>query len=242
MTPEEIKELPDGELQSLRTAITAELDRRESLKRVPEQIDALASSFLTAGGVHQGALWSAPTGSHDAYPLDWEVTHKGKLWRSTVRSNVWEPGTSGWRELALPGADPVDWVQPTGAHDAYEAGERVSYNGKVWVSVIEANVWAPGVYGWVEANQIDAPPTPEPEVIVPDEPEVDEPEVEEPEPEVEEPEVEPEVEGPADWVQPTGGHDAYKSGDLVTYNGAVYRSTSDGNVWAPGVYGWSLVQ
>lgn len=45
----------------------------------------------------------------------------------------------------------------------------------------------------------------------------------------------------ADWVQPSGGHDAYAAGDLVTHNGATWQSTVDANVWAPGVYGWEQV-
>lgn len=42
------------------------------------------------------------------------------------------------------------------------------------------------------------------------------------------------------WRQPTGAHDAYKTGDIVNYNGKLYISTIDGNVWAPDVYpaGW----
>jgi len=40
------------------------------------------------------------------------------------------------------------WVQPTGAADAYNQGDKVSHNDKHWVSSINANVWEPGVYGW----------------------------------------------------------------------------------------------
>jgi len=43
-----------------------------------------------------------------------------------------------------------EWKQPTGGHDAYNKGDKVSYNGKHWESEIDANVWAPGVYGWKE--------------------------------------------------------------------------------------------
>lgn len=44
------------------------------------------------------------------------------------------------------------WVQPTGAHDAYQLGDRVSFNGKNYESLINANVWSPSVYpaGWEE--------------------------------------------------------------------------------------------
>lgn len=43
-----------------------------------------------------------------------------------------------------------EWVQPTGAHDAYAKGAKVSYEGKKYISTIDANVWAPGVTGWDE--------------------------------------------------------------------------------------------
>ena len=46
------------------------------------------------------------------------------------------------------------------------------------------------------------------------------------------------------WSQPTGAHDAYNTGDIVNYTGTLYKSTMDGNVWAPDAYpqGWEKVQ
>ena len=41
------------------------------------------------------------------------------------------------------------------------------------------------------------------------------------------------------WVQPLGAHDAYAKGDLVSHNGVEWVSDINGNVWEPGVYGWS---
>ena len=43
-----------------------------------------------------------------------------------------------------------EWVQPTGAQDAYPLGAKVMHNGKRWTSDVDANVWEPGVYGWTE--------------------------------------------------------------------------------------------
>ena len=43
-----------------------------------------------------------------------------------------------------------EWIQPTGAHDAYNQGDKVSHNEKHWISDIDANVYEPGVYGWTE--------------------------------------------------------------------------------------------
>lgn len=44
------------------------------------------------------------------------------------------------------------WVQPTGAHDAYSKGDKVSDEGKHWISEIDGNVWKPGtvVGAWSE--------------------------------------------------------------------------------------------
>ena len=42
-----------------------------------------------------------------------------------------------------------------------------------------------------------------------------------------------------EWVQPGGAHDAYAAGDKVTHNNKHWISDVDGNVWEPGVYGWT---
>ena len=44
------------------------------------------------------------------------------------------------------------------------------------------------------------------------------------------------------WSQPTGAHDAYNKGDIVNYNGALYQSLIDGNVYSPLDYpaGWAV--
>ncbi|NJL70360.1 MAG: hypothetical protein HC888_01520 [Candidatus Competibacteraceae bacterium] len=74
-------------------------------------------------------------------------THDNKLWESLIDFNVWTPPI-GWREIVVEGYPP--WVQPTGAHDAYPLGFRVTYNGQNWENTgSAANVWQPGVFGWV---------------------------------------------------------------------------------------------
>lgn len=42
-----------------------------------------------------------------------------------------------------------------------------------------------------------------------------------------------------EWSQPLGAHDAYNTGDKVAHNGKHWTSDLDGNVWEPGVYGWT---
>lgn len=49
--------------------------------------------------------------------------------------------------------------------------------------------------------------------------------------------------GYPEWVQPLGASDAYNTGDIVSYNGVLYKSVIDNNTWAPDVYpaGWEVV-
>lgn len=49
--------------------------------------------------------------------------------------------------------------------------------------------------------------------------------------------------GYPEWVQPLGVSDAYNTGDVVSYNGKVYRSLIDANVYSPDAYpaGWEVV-
>lgn len=48
--------------------------------------------------------------------------------------------------------------------------------------------------------------------------------------------------GYAVWSQPAGSHDAYDTGDIVSYNGTLYRSLIDGNTRPPDAYpaGWEI--
>ena len=50
-------------------------------------------------------------------------------------------------EIAKPG-EITEWKQPTGSQDAYNKGDKVRHNDKIWVSDVDNNVWEPGVYGW----------------------------------------------------------------------------------------------
>ncbi len=46
------------------------------------------------------------------------------------------------------------------------------------------------------------------------------------------------------WSQPSGSHDAYNTGDIVDYNGTLYKSLIDGNVYSPDAYpaGWEIYE
>ena len=56
----------------------------------------------------------------------------------------WTPDkTPALFKSTLPEGEIGEWVQPTGGHDDYNAGDKVLYNGIVWVSKIDANTTVP---------------------------------------------------------------------------------------------------
>ena len=152
-----------------------------------------------------------------------------KVVQAHTSQDNWRPGAgteSLYDAFGLDDGGYPIWSQPSGAHDAYNAGDIVNYNGTLYQSTINGNVWSPDVYpaGWTVYAATTEPEEPEPK-----------PEPE-PDPEPEEPPTYPA------WVQPTGAHDAYNTGDIVNYNGTLYKSVIDGNVWSPDAYpqGWEV--
>ena len=66
----------------------------------------------------------------------------------------WTPdtATSLYKAIGITEDGYPEWVQPLGASDAYNTGDIVSYNDKLYKSLIDGNVWAPDAYpaGWEE--------------------------------------------------------------------------------------------
>ena len=136
----------------------------------------------------------------------------------------WTPdtATSLYKRVGVSADGTPKWVQPVGATDAYAKGDIVEYNGKKYISAIDANVWSPDTYGWelyTEGGEVVDPQPTEPET--PDTP----------------------TDNIKDFVQPTGAHDAYAKGDKVRFNGKVYESLIDNNAYSPSAYpsGWKEI-
>ena len=81
-----------------------------------------------------------------------------KVNQAHTSAEQWIPGAEGTDSLYTPiGLDsngyPV-WAAPTGQHDSYMNGDVVNYNGTLYQSLVDYNVWEPGAVGseslWVE--------------------------------------------------------------------------------------------
>ena len=92
-----------------------------------------------------------------SYTSGYKVQHGGKLWRclqAHTSQTGWEPNNapSLWAKVLIPDTDVIpEWEQPDSTNP-YSAGDKVTHNGKTWVSDVDGNVWEPGVYGWTEVS------------------------------------------------------------------------------------------
>ena len=75
------------------------------------------------------------------------VKHEDILYRCVqghTSQDNWTPDATPalWTRVSV--EEWPEWIQPTGAQDAYMTGDKVSHIGKHWISVVDNNVWEPG--------------------------------------------------------------------------------------------------
>ena len=77
---------------------------------------------------------------------DWTPDILPALW------NVYIPPITEDGEEIIP-----DFKQPTGAHNSYNKGDKVRFEGKVYESVIDGNTWSPIDHkeGWREVMAVE---------------------------------------------------------------------------------------
>lgn len=86
-----------------------------------------------------------------AYEVDERIRYGATLYRCVQAHTSqadWTPDKTPalWTVVSLD--EWPEWKQPTGAHDAYMKGDKVSHNGKHWVCDMDYCTYEPGVYGW----------------------------------------------------------------------------------------------
>lgn len=159
----------DGELVHDPLPPTDEEIEAQKQEKRREQMETATVLFVrTASLTDEQALtvselfeeWAGILDSGRECKEDTVIRHDGELYRvaqTHIPQRQWEPGAVGTESLythITKGGDGVDvWQRPTGAHDAYDTGDRVHYpdeDGPIYVSKIDGNVWAPDEYpqGW----------------------------------------------------------------------------------------------
>ena len=130
-------------------------------------ITALKSEYITAVSSvpHDVALaipeifpiWSVNSVKYKAGD---KVSYKGALYKvlqDHTSQECWKPDIAPSlfaKMLTSPDNTPKPWAQPDSTN-TYKKGDKVTYNGKTYESVIDNNVWSPDGYpaGWKQINE-----------------------------------------------------------------------------------------
>ena len=90
-----------------------------------------------------------------AYKKDDRFIHNDKFYKvlqDHTSQPDWTPETavSLYVEISNPTVEWPDFKQPTGAHDCYMKDDKITFNGRHYISLIDNNTWSPDAYpqGW----------------------------------------------------------------------------------------------
>lgn len=142
------------------------LARKKELKSQQIRIDHMASIYKTAQIFAIALTDEQALEVKDLYPSfefdhqykkDDRFIYNGHLFKVNqdhTSQEQWIPGETGteslYTNLELNEGGYFVWKQPTGAHDAYNKGDIVEYNGELYKSLIDGNAYSPDAYpaGW----------------------------------------------------------------------------------------------
>ena len=119
------------------------------LRQLIEQLAITLDDATALTGVELFPMWATGT----VYAVGDRVQYNGTLYKCIQAHTAqadWTPDATAALWVVVSLDEYPEWIQPTGAQDAYAKGDKVTYNGKHYQSTADANVWAPGVYGWEE--------------------------------------------------------------------------------------------
>ena len=181
-----------------------------------QELNEIVSSMTDEEAVERAILFSNWI-SGKAYSVGERVRYGGRIFKvlqAHTSQEDWTPSRapSLFAEvLTSEDGEPLEWQQPSSTNP-YLTGDKVIYEGNIYQSLIDNNVWSPAEYpqGW---ELISSENSDENEEII------------------------------QDWVQPDASN-PYNIGDRVKFNGNIYESTIDNNVWSPEAYpaGWTLIE
>ena len=117
------------------------------LRQLIEQLAVTLDDETALTGVELFPAWVVGK----AYAVNDRAQYNGTLYKCVqahTSQSDWMPSATPalWKTVSID--EYPEWVQPTGAHDAYNIGDKVTYNGQHYVCTSNANVYAPDVYGW----------------------------------------------------------------------------------------------
>ena len=121
--------------------------KAKQLRQLIEQLAVTLDDEAALTGVELFPAWVVGK----AYAVNDRAPYNGTLYKciqAHTSQSDWMPSATPalWKTVSVD--EYPEWVQPAGAHDAYNIGDKVTYNGQHYVCTSNANVYAPDVYGW----------------------------------------------------------------------------------------------
>lgn len=126
----------------------------ERARALRPYIEKAATSLIDEDALQAVELFPQWVVEH-AYIVGERLQYNGVLYR-VVQAHTsqadWTPDITPALFVVVSLDEWPEFVQPTGAHDAYKKGDKVTFEGKHYISLIDANVYSPTAYpaGWQE--------------------------------------------------------------------------------------------
>jgi hypothetical protein len=149
---DEYEEIKDVAIDERLVLKLEEVDaKEESLNKIGKIVANQVTDDVVALSIQEFYdIWAVGV----LYPVGRYITHKDILYKVLTEHTSqadWTPDVSPGlfaKVLIDPTGETIpEWVQPDSTN-AYMTGDKVTHNDKTYVSIIDNNVWEPGVYGW----------------------------------------------------------------------------------------------
>ena len=124
----------------------------EAAQKVRAAMDKVGATLDDATALDAMMLYPIWTANAE-YTIGQRVRHGEKLYKCVQAHTSqadWTPDATPALWTQVSAEEWPEWVQPTGAHDAYVKGDKVTYNGEHYISLIDGNTYSPDAYpaGW----------------------------------------------------------------------------------------------
>lgn len=130
------------------------IERARQLRAVIESLAETLDDESAAESIELFPIWATDTD----YAVGDRRRYEGLLYKclqAHTSQETWNPtdAPSLWAKVLNPDPGEIpEWEQPESTNP-YMMGDKVRHNEKIWISVIDNNVWEPGIYGWDEVTE-----------------------------------------------------------------------------------------
>ena len=127
----------------------------ELAQKLRPYIEKAALSLSDKDALDAVDLFPKWSGAHGQYNKDDKVKFEGILYKclqTHTAQDAWTPiaAVSLWAKVLIPDENVIpEWEQPDSTNP-YQMGDKVMFEGQVYESVINNNIWSPAAYpaGW----------------------------------------------------------------------------------------------